>query len=204
MNKIALAAALAGVIFTTPAVAQDTPGAPAPGEPTAPDGSKAFGIEPYFGVMGGWEGFDRRTGHGIPDQPRRLQGSLVQGVLGVNVPLGPLFVGAEGMAAKGVRGEIDWEYGASGRIGFRAGDSGLLYAKAGYQWTNFDHFQGVGGNLKRDYKAPTYGIGVEAGPKDVGLGGLTGRAGVRLRLEVSTFGNDFGSLRPMGGVIAHF
>lgn len=192
LKKLMIAALAAAAFIPTAAMAQDT----------APDGSKAFGIEPYVGVMGGWEEFDRNAGHGIPATPiaaDKLNGGLVQGVVGFNVPLGPVFVGAEGNVAKGFTGDIDWEYGAAGRFGFRAGDSGLFYGKVGYQWVNFDKF----GNNSRDFHAVSYGIGAEVGPKDIGLGGVTGNAGVRLRLEVSTFG-EADSFRPMAGVIAHF
>ncbi len=221
MRKIiAVAAAAAALPFAVPAFAQDattgagtmetttadtsgtmTTTAAQDDTPRAPDGSKAFGIEPYVGVLGGWERFDRQQNAGIPIQPNkyRLDGAMVQGVVGVNVPLGPVFVGAEGNVAKGVSGDIDWEYGAAGRFGLRAGESGLIYGKVGYQWVNFDKIA----NPNRDYHAMTYGIGVEVGPKDIGLGGITGQSGVRLRLEMNTF-SDAKSFRPMAGVIAHF
>jgi outer membrane immunogenic protein len=202
MRKLILAAAAAAAFTAVPAFAQDAaPNDAAPGEAAAPDGSKAFGIEPYFGVMGGYERFDKNAGHGIP-QPagaRKLDGALVQGVLGVNVPLGPVFVGAEGNVAKGVDGAIDWQYGAAGRFGFRAGDSGMIYGKVGYQWVNFDRF----GKNSPDYHAVTYGAGFEVGPKSIGLGGITGNAGFRIRGEVSTFGKA-DSFRPMLGVVTHF
>jgi len=117
----------------------------------------------------------------------------------VNVPLGPVFVGAEGSVAKGFTGDIDWQYGAAGRFGFRAGESGLFYGKVGYQWVNFDRF----GSNSRDFNTVTYGIGAEVGPKDIGLGGITGNSGVRLRMEVSTFGSA-DSFRPMAGAVFHF
>lgn len=189
-------------IMTLALVASSAIAAPAMAQSTSPDGSKAFGIEPYVGVMGGWEEFDRDAGHGIPVAPagvKKLNGGLVQGVVGVNVPLGPLFVGAEGNVAKGFSGDIDWQYGVAGRAGVRVGDSGLFYGKVGYQWVNFDTF----GKNSPDFHAVSYGLGAEVGPKDIGLGGITGNAGVRLRLEVSTFG-DADSFRPMAGVIAHF
>lgn len=217
-NIIAVAALSAALPFAVPAFAQDngtaatygadaagtattTPAQADGGTPTAPDGTRAFGIEPYVGVLGGWERFDRQENAGIPVQPNgyRLDGALVQAVAGVNVPLGPVFVGAEGNVAKGVSGDIDWEYGAAGRFGVRAGESGLIYGKVGYQWVNFDKVP----NATRDYHAMTYGLGVEVGPKDIGLGGITGNSGVRLRLEMNTF-NDAKSFRPMAGVIAHF
>lgn len=197
-----LSATIAAAAFVAiPAAAQTAAGDAAPGEAAAPDGSKAFGIDPYVGVMGGWERFDDRAGHGIPATTNRhpLAGALVQGVAGVNVPVGPVFVGAEGNVAKGVDGAIDWEYGAAGRFGFRAGDSGLFYGKVGYQWVNFARF----GDDSRDYHAMSYGVGVEVGPKDIGLKGITGNAGFRIRGEVSTFGKA-DSFRPMLGVVTHF
>lgn len=210
MRKIiAVAAVAAALPIAVPAFAQDTTTgsgtatttAAQDDAPRAPDGTRAFGIEPYVGVLGGWERFDRQSNAGIPVLPNkyRLDGAMVQAVAGVNVPLGPVFVGAEGNVAKGVSGDIDWEYGAAGRFGLRAGESGLIYGKVGYQWVNFDKVP----TANRDYHAVTYGLGVEVGPKDIGLGGVTGNSGVRLRLEMNTF-NDAKSFRPMAGVIAHF
>jgi outer membrane immunogenic protein len=193
MRKLVLAVVAASAAFVaTPSFAQDT----------APDGTKAFGIDPYVAVRGGWEEFDNgslpaRVG-GVP-RSNKLNGSIVEGLVGVNVPLGPLFVGAEGNVAKGISGDIDWQYGAAGRAGFRAGESGLFYGKVGYQWVNFDKRTDTG----RDFHDMTYGVGFEVGPKDIGLGGITGNAGFRLRGEVSTYGN-FDSFRPTLGVVAHF
>ncbi|OMJ31141.1 opacity protein [Sphingomonas sp. Sph1(2015)] len=212
MRKLSLVAAAAAAFVAVPAMAQDMnttdAAAPAPAADTvtAPDGTRAFGIEPYVAIMGGWEQFDRQTVAGIPAQPKgyNLDGALVEGIVGFNVPLGPVFVGAEGAVAKGVSGDIDWQYGAYGRAGFRAGESGLFYGKVGYRWNNFHNFApGVAGDLKRDYHATVYGVGAEVGPKDIGLGGLTGNSGLRLRMEVSTFDNAH-SFRPMAGVVAHF
>ena len=223
MRKLTLAALAASALVAVPAVAQaqdatttsttDT-SMSTTDTATAPDGSRPFGLEPYFGVMGGYERFDNeRNSAGIPRafntngtvrNNYELAGGIVEGVVGANIPLGPVFVGAEGSVAKGFTGNIDWEYGAAGRAGFRAGDSGLFYGKMGYKWINFDHFSRdskIGTN--HDYKGWEYGIGFEAGPKDIGLGGLTGRAGVRLRGEVTTFQN-FHSIRPMLGIITHF
>lgn len=203
MRKLVLAAvaAVASVSAAAPAFAQDTLD-PAPAS-TAPDGSKAFGLDPYVAIRGGWEEFDNEGNKaGIPTLPRggsKLNGGIVEGLVGVNVPLGAFFVGAEGSVAKGFSGDIDWEYGAAGRFGVRAGESGLFYGKVGYQWVNFDKNT----DTSRDFDDITYGIGFEAGPKDIGLGGLTGNAGFRLRGEVSTFG-DFHSFRPTLGVVAHF
>ncbi len=199
MRTILTVAALAASTIAVPAVAQDTS---YPVETTAPDGTNAFGIEPYFGVRGGWEEFDSEpNAAGIPQVSRenKLNGSLVEGIVGFNVPLGPVFVGAEGTVAKGVSGDIDWQYGAGGRFGARAGDSGLIYGKVGYQWVNFAKRVPT----DRDYHEMTYGIGFEVGPKDIGLGGITSNSGFRLRGEVQTMG-DFHSLRPTLGIITHF
>jgi len=222
MRKLTLAALFASACLAVPAAAQaqdttatdTTASTTTTDTPTAPDGSRGFGFEPYFGVMGGYERFDNEYSRaGIPRALNRngsirnnyeLAGGVVEGVVGANVPLGPVFVGAEGTVAKGFTGNIDWEYGAYGRAGIRVGDSGLFYGKAGYKWINFDHFAaGSTANTGHDYHGWDYGIGFEAGPKDIGLGGLTQRAGVRLRGEVTSFQN-FHSVRPMLGIITHF
>jgi hypothetical protein len=163
--------------------------------PTAPDGSKAFGIKPYFGIMGGYDSFDRKPG-AIGPNGERFDGAQIEGLVGVNVPLGPLFVGIEGHGSKGF-GDIDWEYGARARGGLRVGDSGLIYGSAGYTWIEARDNRGFA-----DRRGWVYGLGVEVGPKDIGLAGITGRAGPRLRLSVETF--DMKSIRPMAGVIFHF
>ncbi|WP_085810103.1 opacity protein [Sphingomonas sp. TZW2008] len=191
MKKLIMAATAAAFLVPAVAAAQDT----------TTDGSRAFGIDPYVGVMGGYEGFESNPGGGIPASPRgdRLKGGLVEGVAGVNVPLGGFFVGVEGNAAKGFTGDIDWEYGVHGRVGARAGESGLVYVKAGYRWVNFDRY----GNNSPDFGRVSYGIGGEFGPAAIGLDGLTKKEGIRLRAEVSTTG-EFESVRPMIGVIGHF
>lgn len=160
---------------------------------SAPDGSPAFGIEPYVGILGGYHSFDKSSEFGSP-RGGRLNGPLVSGIAGVNLPLGPAFVGVEGNATKGF-GDIDWEYGVRGRVGARAGDSGMIFASAGYQWVN-------GRRGYSDQKDWIYGIGVEVGPKDIGLDGITGNSGVRLRLQAETY--DFDSIRPMAGLVFHF
>ncbi len=200
MRKLVLAAVAASAAFVaTPSLAQDATTTTADTAPaTAPDGTRAFGIEPYVAVRGGWEEFQSDSVPGAPRQ-NKLNGSLVEGLAGVNIPLGPVFVGAEGNVAKGVSGDIDWQYGAAGRFGFRAGDSGLIYGKVGYQWVNFDKRV----NTDRDFHDMTYGIGFEVGPKDIGLGGITSNSGIRLRGEVSSYGWT-NSFRPTLGIVAHF
>lgn len=189
----------AGVIalaFGTAASAQD---AASPSTDStvasAPDGSRAFGFEPYIGVLGGYHSFDRKPGFTGPNG-ERFDGAIIEGVLGANLPLGPLFVGVEGHGAKGF-GDIDWEYGVRGRAGFRIGESGLIYGSGGYNWIEARENRGF-----TDRKGWSYGLGVEAGPRDIGLGGITGQSGIRFRLSAETY--DFKSIRPMGGVIFHF
>lgn len=158
----------------------------------SPDGSRAFGIEPYVGIGGGWHDFD--TGNkGLLQTQGSAKGGLATGFAGVNVPLGMFVVGAEGNVAKGF-GDIDWEYGVTGHVGIRVGESGMVFGRAGYQWVNTD----IGDDCNE-----LYGFGVEVGPKDIGLGGVTGESGVRLRLAVDTF-DVFQSIRPTAAVVFHF
>jgi outer membrane immunogenic protein len=158
----------------------------------APDGTAGFGFKPYVGVLGGYHSFDSRKSGPPYNRAGIGNGAVIQGVVGANIPLGPGFVGVEGNAAKDFH-ELDWEYGLAGRVGFRAGDSGLIYGKAGYQWVEFD------GPRKRE--GVLYGIGAEVGPKDLGLGGVTGNAGIRLRFDLDTV--EFKSFKPMAGIVFH-
>lgn len=183
MKKLVFAAALMALI-PAGAYAQDT----------APDGSDAFGIEPYVGVLGGYHSFDRNSEFGLNADGSRMSGALISGIAGVNVPLGPVVVGVEGNATKGFS-DIDWEYGVRGRLGARAGESGMIFVSGGYQWVE-------GKRGFADNKDWIYGMGVEVGPQDIGLGGVTGNSGVRLRLQAETY--DFDSIRPMAGVVFHF
>lgn len=172
-----------------------TMGTTADDGPTSPDGTPAFGIEPYFGIMGGYHNYDRITqSPGV--QGPRFDGALVEGLIGVNIPLGPVFVGVEGHGAYGF-GDARWEYGVRGRGGFRAGDSGLIYLSAGYMWTDVRSGRGFA-----DRKSWMWGIGLEAGPRDIGLGGITSNSGLRFRVSMETA--DFDSIRPMAGVVFHF
>lgn len=193
--KILLAAA-AAALLTAPALAQSTDTSSAPADtsaPSSPDGSPAFGFEPYFGVFGGYHDFDDGN-RGVLQLNGGANGWLVGGYLGANIPLGPLVVGAEGQIAKGFQ-DIDFEYGVSGKVGFRAGDSGMIFARAGYMWVEGRRgFQ----NDRNEF----YGVGVEVGPRDIGLGGITGSSGARIRLMVDTF--DLQSIRPSVGLTFHF
>src|SRR5215210_3363505 len=121
MKKL-LIAAMAALCLPSIAQAQDT----------APDSSPAFGIEPYVGFGGGYHDFDSGN-KGVLQLNGSANGALITGFAGVNVPLSVLVVGVEGNVAKGFN-DIDWEYGVTGHVGVRAGDSGMIFARAGYQW----------------------------------------------------------------------
>lgn len=187
MKRILIAAALAAGI-AAPALAQDA------GTPSAPDGTRAFGIEPYFGVGGAYQDFDSKANGGVFNQQGSARAPAVDAFVGVDIPLGPIVVGVEGQGSRGFQ-DIKWEYGAMGRVGFRAGESGLIFARAGYRW--IEGKRGFG-----DDKNEIYGVGVEIGPKNIGLGGLTGNSGVRLRLAADTY--DLKSIRPSAALVFHF
>jgi outer membrane immunogenic protein len=162
----------------------------------AQDGGSSSGLEPYVGVMGGLHDFDNKTDYdGAP--PVGGSGAIAEGVAGVNYNLGKFFVGAEGSVAKGVDGDIDWEYGAAGRVGVRAGKDSLFFVKAGYQWTEF----ALPANGDRAYHKAIYGFGTEVSLAD--LGGSADKSNIRLRGQIDTRG-DFHSFRPMLGVVAKF
>lgn len=160
-------------------------------------GSAPRTVEPYVGVMGGLHDFDNKRDYdGAP--PVGGSGAIVEGVAGVNVNLGStFFVGAEGSAAKGVDGDIDWEYGAAGRFGVRAGKDSIFFAKAGYQWTQF----ALPANGNATYHKAIYGMGVEVSTADLGMS--ADRSNIRIRAQVDTRG-DFHSFRPMVGLVAKF
>lgn len=185
MKTLLLAAVAAASIFPVAAMAQDDAG------------SSQRRIEPYVGVMGGIHNYDSETSEeGIP--PVGYKGRMVEGVAGVNVNVaGPLVVGVEGTASKGVSGDIDWEYGAAGRVGVKAGKDSMLFGKVGYQWTNFDAL----GKDSSDFHGMTYGAGVELSPADMGSSAAS--SNIRLRVQADTTG-DFHSIRPMAGVVAKF
>ena len=206
MIKVSLAA-LAAVAISGAAGAQDL---------EAPDGSRAFGFEPYVAIGGGYLEF---TGNQVDRQLGfdNAEGAMITGTLGANVPLGAFFVGAEGFGSYGFE-DIDWVYGAAGRFGIRVGESGLFFGRVGYVWVegendsndDFLDFDGFDDDDEDrltvsplDGDAVLVGFGVEVGPQDIGLGGLTGESGVRLRLGVDTDG-DVATFRPNGALVFHF
>jgi len=184
MNRLLFAAVAAASFIPAAAAAQDDAGSPRR-------------IEPYVGVMGGVDNYDSETGkEGIP--PVGYKGRMVEGVAGVNYNVaGPLVVGVEGTASKGVSGNVDWEYGAAGRVGVKAGKDSLIFGKVGYRWVNFDAL----GPDSPDFHGTTYGAGVEVSAAD--LGSSAASSPVRLRFQADTLGN-FRSIRPMAGVVAKF
>src|SRR3546814_7052586 len=112
MRKFFWTVASAAVFVAVPAFAQDA--STDTGAVETADSTRAFGIEPYVGIIGGYERFDDEVTHsGIPvPSGQNYKGGLIEGVAGVNVPLGPVFAGVEGRVAKGFTGAIDWAYGA--------------------------------------------------------------------------------------------
>lgn len=161
------------------------------------DGSPAFGFEPYFAVGGGYHDFDSS----LKGQPNSLsynggRGWVIDGALGANIPLGGFFVGGEGNVSKGFD-DIRLEYGATGNFGVRVGDSGMIFGRAGYRWIEGKRSRGFG-----DEHGTIAGIGVEVGPKNIGLGGITGNSGVRLRFIADTY--KFRSIRPSAALVFHF
>jgi hypothetical protein len=176
MRKVILAAAVAALL---PAVASAQDTRPA--------------IDAYFGVLGGGDGFTNRSDFGTVGNRGAMNGSLVEAVGGVNIPLGgAFFVGGEGNVAKGIK-DIDWEYGARGRVGLMTGSTGMIFLTAGHEWVN-----GRRGFANHDNW--TYGGGVEVSP--AGLSSGFGPRSPRLRIQVETY--DFQSIRPMAGIIFGF
>lgn len=178
MRKIFFAAASIGALAAaSPALAQDS--------------TSSSSIEPYVGVTGVYDSFDaKQNGSGRPEFGP--EGWLVEGVAGVNLPLGDtFFIGAEGNVAKGLDGDIDWEYGASGRAGLKLSDMGLLYGKVGYNWVKLEHRPLVG---DKNFDGVVWGGGFELGPRE---------GKVRVRGEFTTMDN-FDSIRPSLGVVMGF
>lgn len=192
MNKLLFAAAIAASVAPFNVYAQDT-GSANVSDAGTPTNSR---IQLYGGVLGGYEHFDReRNAAGIPGG---VKGGLVEGVVGLNFDLGPIMVGAEGNATKGFSGDIDWEYGAAGRVGLRAGKDSMFFGKVGYQWVNL---KSLGPNSP-DFDGMTYGAGVELSPVDFGMS-QGDSSNIRLRMQIDTQGN-FHSIRPMAGAILKF
>ncbi len=175
-----------GAGMSVPAMAQD-------------DAGSSNRIEPYVGVLGGMHDFDNDQYKGAP--PSGYRGWLVEGVAGANYNLGKIVLGVEGSAAKGVDKDIDWEFGAAGRLGVKAGKDSMFFGKVGYQWTKFDESARPVVSTNRYYDGMVYGVGFELSTAD--MGGSAERSNLRLRGQIDTRG-DFHSFRPMVGVVAKF
>ena len=77
MRMLIVASAIA-LGLSLPAAAQETPQPVTTGAPATADGSKPFGIEPYFGVLGGYHSFDRKPGFTGP-VGERFDGAQIEG-----------------------------------------------------------------------------------------------------------------------------
>jgi len=187
MSKLLFAAMAAASLTPLAAHAQD-----------ADDSPTANRLEPYVGVMGGYNDFDNPQSENLPDGiPGNYAGTMVEGVAGVNYNLDRFVLGVEGNVAKGIDGDIDWEYGVAGRAGLKLGKDSMFFGKVGYQWTNFD---ALGPNSK-DYDGMSYGMGVELSAADMGMS--ENRSNIRFRGQVDTRGN-FHSIRPMAGIVVKY
>ena len=69
--------AAAAILAAVPAIAS--------AQETAPDGTDAFGVEPYVGVLGGYHTFDRGSELGAIPGETFMNGALISGIAGVNV-----------------------------------------------------------------------------------------------------------------------
>ena len=150
---------------------------------------EASGPEVYVGAQGGY--------HDLGDNPLGKDGSPIYGLFaGVDVPVGPvLVVGAEGNFNLG-SGIIDSEYGATGKIGVRIGESGQLFARGGYQWVDLDvrRLTGVPGATGFDDTSGDYLVGV-GGQYKIGTN-------TALRVTADTLGFD--TTRVTGGLAFNF
>ncbi len=187
MKKIALIAGAAVLPFALPAVAHAQ--------------EATTGARPYVGVQVGIHdlGVDKdeidTAGFELDDS------AVIYGVYGgVDFDIGTTaIIGVEGNANLG-NGPIDAEYGVAARIGVKTGDKGVIFARAGYQWVNFDAAGLIGvdddliddDDLDLDDTSGDYLVGIGA---DVVLGPNVG-----LRVAIDTIAFD--TFRPSAGV--HF
>jgi opacity protein-like surface antigen len=172
--KLAAFAAFAAAPFalSVPAMAQDAPQ-----------------TEVYVGAQGGY--------HDLGNNPLGKDGSPIYGLFaGVDVPVGPtLIVGAEGNFNLG-SGIIDSEYGATGKIGVRVGQSGQIFARGGYQWVDVDVRRATGVN------APA-GFDDTSGDYLVGVGAQY-KIGTNTALRVTADTLGFDTTRVTGGLAFNF
>lgn len=188
MKKIALLAT-AAALFAVPGVAH------------AQESSSS--AHPYVGVALGHHnlGVDEdeidTAGFDLDDS------GLTYGVYGgVDFDIGKsAVIGVEGNFNLG-DGPIDSEYGISGRVGYRTTGGTVLFARAGYQWINFDASGLLGvdedliddDDLDLDDTGGDYLVGAGA---DIAVGKNMG-----LRVAVDTV--SFDTLRPSVGLHLKF
>ncbi|HYG29240.1 MAG TPA: outer membrane beta-barrel protein [Allosphingosinicella sp.] len=178
MNKKLLAAAAAAAFVMIPAAAHAQEGAEAP-----------TGAQPYVGLQVGYHDL------GVPSDaapPLEIDDSalIYGGYAGVDFGSNIVF-GVEGNYNLG-NGPIDSEYGVAARIGMRADNGTIIFARAGYQWVNLD-LEGLTGVAN-----PPAGIDDTVDDWLVGAGvdiATGGRARIRVAVDTITFD----SVRPTVG-----
>jgi len=90
---LALEATLA-ILSPATSWVQDTSSSNLPDDAArAPDGTRAFGTEPYVGILGRYHSFDRNSEFGSSPTRGRFDGARVSGIAGIYIPVGPVFAG---------------------------------------------------------------------------------------------------------------
>ena len=106
--------------------------------PTAAYAQETSGAHPYIGAQIGLHdlGVDEDD---IDDTFEIDDSAMIYGVYGgVDFDIGSAAIaGVEGNFNLG-NGPLDSEYGIAGRVGFRAAGGTVVFARAGYQWVNYD------------------------------------------------------------------
>ncbi|WP_298466258.1 outer membrane beta-barrel protein [uncultured Erythrobacter sp.] len=124
-------------------------------------------------------------------------GAIFGGFIAVDFPVSSnFFVGVEGNANIGTDA-IDADYGASGRLGYRAENGTKVYLRGGYQWVDVDAaaLAGVDGDL---FDEDDLGIDTTVGDYLVGAGVEVPVGQVSIRGNVDTI--SFETLRLTAGV----
>jgi len=180
MRKIALAAVIAAAV-AAPAYAETTNGLYAGGQVGYHDTGSIAGLS--------------------------IDGVTYGGYAGVHHELsGPFVVGLEGNYSFS-SGDLDSEYGFNAHAGMKFGKSALLFARAGYQWVNFDLVHIAEDGLGRPLTGPE--LAVINGQDDTDGGFLTG-AGLQfgigdrasIRAVVDTI--EFDTVKVTAGFALHF
>ena len=129
--------------------------------------------------------------------------AMIYGVYGgVDFDLGTSAVlGIEGNFNLG-NGPIDSEYGAAVRVGYRAKGGTVIFARAGYQWINFDPLGLI--NIDEDlFDEDDFDIDDTDGDFLVGVGAdIAAGSSLGIRVAVDTV--SFDTLRPTVGAHLRF